>query len=192
MTPYHPESLIGPSQAKTSASTNTLAPWEPIKGLSQVHMEIVRLHVMEGKSVSRINYQLKRYNRGLSGTHIRRILDSPSGRRYASFLSAQLHGGTPGLVTAMEQHLPGAVFVQTEIMYDPLEQARHRLAAADSILDRGGLPKISRQENDAKLPQNITINILPSQHASFAAPPPVIEAEIVPLLDAPSSDNSAD
>lgn len=187
--PYHPESLTGPSQAKTSASTTTQPPWEPIKGLSNVHMEIIRQHV-RGVSVSRIGYALKRYDRDLSSTHIRRIIASPSGRRYASLYSAQIHGGAPGLMDAMSEHLPGAVFVETEIMYDPFAGERHRLSAAQDILDRGGLPKVSRQENDSKLPQTVVINLLPSQLAQFAAPPPVIEASVVEYIEPISSADS--
>lgn len=150
------------------------------------------MNVEDGMSVSKIGYQLKRYNRGMSGTHIRRILDSPKGRRYASFLSAQIHGGVAGLVQAASIHLAGALDVETEIMYDPFEGARHRLSAAQDVLDRGGLPKVSRQENDSKTPTTVIINLLPSQLESFTAAQPTIEANVVPLLDAPSSDNDAD
>jgi len=66
---------------------------------------------------------------------------------------------------------------------------RHRLAAADSIMDRVGPPKISRQENENRAPTMIVFNITASQLSQFAQPQPIIEAEVVQLLDNPSSDN---
>lgn len=184
--PIHPENLTHPSVAKTSASTNTLPPWEPLRGLSELHREVIRKHV-EGLPFSRIGYHLKRQGHRMSKTHMVRVTQSEAGRRYASLYSAQYYGGTHGLTDAMGPLLSGAVDVQAEIMYDPLAGERHRIAAAQDILDRGGLPKVSRQEGDSKTPTTVIINVLPNQMASFAAPPAMIEAEVVPLLDNPPS-----
>ena len=184
--PHHPETLEGPSQAKTSASTNTLAPWDPIRGLSKVHMRVIELHV-DGMPNSKIAYQLKRWDHALSGTHIRRIIESPTGRHYASLYSAHVHGGAPALVQAFSQYAPAAAFVEAEIMLDPLEQTRHKLNAAQDVMDRAGPPKISRQENENKFPTTIIVNLLPSQLSALLAPPPAIEAEYVVLNDQPST-----
>ena len=50
--PTHDENLLYPSQRKTSASTNTLPPWNPIGDLSAAHIEMIKKHV-EGMGATR-------------------------------------------------------------------------------------------------------------------------------------------
>lgn len=109
---------------------------------------------------------------------------------YASFYSAMYYGGLTKLVEAGVQHSPEALFTELQIMRNPLNEPRHRLNAGQDLLDRLGPPKISRQEVENQRPTTIVVNLLPSQLSQFLAAPPVIEAEIVQLLENPSSDNA--
>lgn len=188
MSPYHPNALTGPSLAKTSASTNTEIPWNPINWKAS-YTEMCKQHV-QGIPVSKICYNFKRFGVRITGRHIKRLLESEKGREFVSLYSAQYHGGSLGLLERGSDYLPEATYTEVEIMRNPLEGARHRLNASQDLMDRFGLPKISRQENDSKLPQTVIINLLPSQLAQFAAPPPVIEAHVVELIEPTSSADS--
>ena len=84
---------------------------------------------------------------------------------------------------------PEAVQTQYDVMRDPMAGPRHRLAAAQDHMDRFGIPKISRQENENKTPTMIVVNLLPSQRSQFALPQPTIEAEVVMLPPEVSSAN---
>ena len=167
-----------PSQANSSSS-GTL--YEPV-GWKPVYTEMVRMSV-QGMPVRKIQHTFRRFGVKYSGTHIRRILQSTRGQEMASLMSAQVHGGTEGLQGQLGAFLPEALSVELEIMRHPFEAARHRIVAAQDILDRGGLPKISRQESNSLPPQTIIVNLLPSQMSSFLLPPPVIDAEIVEVSD---------
>lgn len=167
-----------PSQAN-SASSGTR--YEPV-GWLPVYTEMVRMHV-QGMPVRKMQHTFRRFGVQYSGTHIRRILQSSRGQELASLMSAQIHSGAEGLQGQLGTFLPEALSVELEIMRHPFEQARHRLNAAQDVLDRGGLPKVSRQENNSLPPQTIIVNLLPSQMSSFLLPPPVIDAEIVEVSD---------
>jgi hypothetical protein len=187
MTPYHPEKLTHPSQAKTSASTSTETPWDPIY-LNPQHVEMLKQRV-QGIPVSRIVYNFKRFGVQFSSRHIKRVIDSPKGREFASLYSAQLHAGTVGLTTVGAMYAPEALYTEVDIMRNPLSGERHRLNAAQDLMDRTGPPKISRQETENLKPTTIVLNITASQMSQFAAPPAVVEATVVPLLENPSSNN---
>jgi hypothetical protein len=170
-----------PSMQTTSSTT--ASPWEPVR-LSEAHRYMIEQSV-RGVPLRRIQTNLKRFGQHYSGGHIKKVVASHLGQEYASLVSAQVHGGIPGLVEQGAAHLPEAVHVQLAIMRDPLAGERHRLAAAESHLDRFGLPKISRQQLENDRPQVIVINLTPEQHASFLQPPMEIEAETVQLPPAP-------
>lgn len=184
--PTHPENLHFPSQAKTSASTNTLPPWNPIKELSPAHIEMIKRHV-EGMPTTKIRYHMARYGEKYSKTHITRVLQSEKGRQYASLYSALHYGGMQKLVEEGTSYAPEAIAHVLDIMRNPLTGERHRLAAADSIMDRVGPPKISRQENENRAPTMIVFNITASQLSQFAQPQPIIEAEVVMLPEVSSA-----
>jgi len=184
--PTHPENLLYPSQAKTSASTSTQPPWNPIKELYPAHIEIIKQSV-HGLGPTRIRYHMKRLGEEYSKTHIVRVLQSEKGRQYASLYSALHFGGMQKLVEEGTSYAPEAIAHVLDIMRNPLTGERHRLAAADSIMDRVGPPKISRQENENRAPTMIVVNISSSQMSQFMAQPAAIEAEVVHLLENPSS-----
>lgn len=186
--PMHPEHFTHPSQAKTSASTTTQPPWNPIKELSPAHIEIIKQSV-HGLAPTRIRYHMQRLGEKYSKTHIIRVLQSEKGRQYASLYSALHFGGMQKLVEVGSEYAPEAISHVLDIMRNPVTGERHRLAAADSIMDRVGPPKISRQENENRQPTMVVINLLPSQLSQFAMPQPTIEAEVVQLLDNPSSND---
>lgn len=186
--PYHPDALTGPSVGKTSASANTQAPWDPINWKTE-HSRMCELHV-SGMPVSKIVYEFKRYGVRYTSRHIKRVLESPKGRELCSLMSAQRTGGAAGLLERGASYLPEAVYAEASIMRNPLAGDRHRLNASQDIMDRFGLPKVSRQENDAKLPQTVIINLLPEQLKQFAAPPPAIEARVVELPPSYSTTDS--
>jgi len=187
MTPYHPDALTGPSLAKTSASTNTETPWDPTH-LTPQHVEMIKQSVA-GIPISRIVYNFKRFGVKYSSRHIRRVLESPKGREFYSFYSSQFHGGIEGLTHHGASYAPEAMYTELDIMRNPLAGERHRLNASQDLMDRVGPPKISRQESENKTPTNITINLLPSQMSQFLAPPPIVEAEVVQLIEPVSSSN---
>ena len=180
--PTHPENLHFPSQAKTSASTTTLPPWNPIKELSPAHIEIIKQSV-HGLPPTRIRYHMARLGEKYSKTHIIRVLQSEKGRQYASLYSALHFGGMQKLVEVGSEYAPEAISHVLDIMRNPVTGERHRLAAADSIMDRVGPPKISRQESDNKQAVTVFLNLHPSQLSALLAPPPAIEAEYVVLPD---------
>ena len=185
--PTHPENLTHPSQAKTSASTNTEAPWDPTY-LRGEHVEMLKQYV-QGVPISKIVYNFKRYGVKYSSRHILRVLQSPKGRAFASLYSAQLHNGTTGLVEYGAAYSPEALYTEIGLMRNPVVGDRHRLNAAQDIMDRVGPPKISRQETENLKPTTIVLNITASQLSQFAAPPAIMEAEVVPLLEQPSSND---
>ena len=184
--PTHPENLLYPSQAKTSASTSTQPPWNPIKELSPAHIEIIKQSV-HGLGPTRIRYHMKRLGEEYSKTHIVRVLQSEKGRQYASLYSALHFGGMQKLVEEGTSYAPEAIAHVLDIMRNPMTGERHRLAAADSIMDRVGPPKISRQENENRAPTMIVFNITQSQLSQFAQPQPIIEAEVVMLPEVSSA-----
>lgn len=186
--PIHPENLTHPSIANTSASTNTQPPWNPINELTERHKFVIQLRV-QGIPYSKIRYALKRKGTNLSKEHMRRIWESEKGQTYASLYSASYYGGIAGLVETAQALAPEALYETVQIMRDPLAGSRHRLAAADSVMDRVGPVKVSRQEVENKTPTTIIVNLLPSQVSSFYAPLPTIEATVVPLLENPSSND---
>ena len=177
-----------PSQkAAVSASSTTTPDWEPVHWRPQ-YQKMVEMTV-EGLSIGRIQRAFRSYGVKYSGRQISRVLNSQKGREMLSIVSAHKHGGREGLVTHLGMFLPEMLGVEIDIARHPFEATRHRLNAAQDIMDRGALPKISRQEQNALPPQTIVINLLPSQMSSFLLPPPVIDAEIVEIQpDLPSDD----
>lgn len=171
-----------PSAKKTVASTNTRPPWEPV-GLKPVHVQMVRMHV-EGLNVKRIQNFLKGFGIKYSGRQIDRVITSQKGRELAELLEAQKRGE---LVEELGRYVPEAVLTEVEIMRNPFGQDRHRLNAAQDLMDRGGPPKISRQQNDNLPPQTIIVNLTPSQLSAFQAPPTPIEVEAVEIRELPGS-----
>ena len=186
--PTHPENLLYPSQAKTSASTSTQPPWNPIGDLSAIHVEMIKKSV-EGLGPTRIRYHMKRLGHEYSKTHIVRVLQSQKGREFASVYSAMYFGGVTKLVEYGTSLTPEALQTQYDVMRDPLIEPRHRLAAAQDHMDRFGIPKISRQESENKTPTMIVVNLLPSQLSQFAMPQPTIEAEVVMLPEVSSAND---
>jgi hypothetical protein len=186
--PYHPESLTHPSQAKTSASTTTQAPWNPIKELSSAHIEMLKLHV-QGMPTSRIAYALKRWGKRYSKRQIDRVIQSEKGRQYASLYSAMYYGGMPKFVEAGADHAPEAFHTELSMMQNPLTGERHRLAAAQDVMDRMGPPKISRQETPHAQPTTIVVQIAASQLSQFLSAPPLLEAETILLPDVSSAND---
>ena len=187
--PYHPDSLEFPSQAKTSASTNTEVPWNP-NYLSDKHVEMIKQSV-QGIPVSKIAYNFKKYGVKISSRHIHRVLDSPKAREFASLYSAQWHGGTSKLVELGAAYAPEMLYSQIELARNPLTAERHRLSAMQDTMDRVGPAKVSRQEVENRQPTQIVVMLTPSQLSQFAMPQPTIEAEVVPapLLEPPSSND---
>lgn len=185
MSPSHPWSLTDPSQAKTSASTNTEAPWDPIR-LNPQHVEMVKQWV-HGIPVSRIVYNFKRFGVQFSGRHIKRVIESPKGREFASLYSGQVHGGIQGLTFQGMSYAPEAFYTEVDLMRNPAVGERHRLSASQDIMDRVGPVKVSRQETENKQPTTIIVNLLPGQMQQFLTPPPAMEAEAVILPELPSS-----
>lgn len=186
--PYHPDKLTHPSQAKTSASTSTQPPWNPIGDLSPAHIEMLKQHV-HGMPMSKIVYHLKRQGVKYSHRQISRVIESEKGRQYASLYSALYFGGMTKLVEEGASHAPEALHTELSIMRNPLSGNRHRLAAAADLMDRTGPIKVSRQEVANQQPTQVFITLSPSQLSQFAAPPAEIEAEVVTLLEQPSSNN---
>jgi len=177
-----------PSVRGGSTSTATTQdPWEPTH-LKPQHVEMIKQYV-QGISPSRIAYNFKRYGVRYSQRQIQRVLKSAKGEEFASFYSAQLHGGTTGLTYHGALYAPEAMYTEIDIMRNPLAGERHRLGAAQDLMDRVGPPKISRQETENLKPTTIVLNITASQLSQFASPPAIVEAEVVPLLEQPSSNN---
>ena len=185
--PYYPDKLTEPSQRKLSASTNTEPPWNPVR-LSEAHVEMIKQYV-HGVPIAKIANNFKRYGVPYSGRQIYRVVTSPRGQEFASLYSAHVNGGTQRLVEYGAAYSPEAMYTELGIMRNPLGADRHRLAAAQDLMDRVGPPKISRQETDNQQPTTVIINLTPSQLSQFAMPPAMIEAEVVALLDQPGSTN---
>lgn len=185
--PTYPDARIFPSAARTSASTLTQPNWEPTH-LKPEHVEMIKQHV-HGIPVTRIVYNFKRFNVHYSSRQVKRVLDSQKGKEFASFYSAQMHGGIEGLTFHGSQYAPEAMYTELDLMRNPLVGERHRLNAAQDLMDRVGPPKISRQETENKQPTTVVINLLPSQISQFLAPPAIIEAEAVKLIEPVSSAN---
>lgn len=184
--PYHPEALTHPHVGGGSTSTaTTLPPWDPVH-LTPQHVEMIKQHV-HGIPASRIRYNFKRFGVEFSQRQIGRVLQSQKGREFASFYSAQVHGGTAGLTYHGALYAPEAMYTEVDIMRNPLAQERHRLAASQDLMDRVGPPKISRQENTNPQPTTIVVNLLPSQVSQFLTPPAQVDAEVVLLPEPPSS-----
>lgn len=174
-----------PSAKKTSASTTTQPPWEPVH-LKPAHIEMVRMH-SEGVNIKRIQNFLKRFGVKYSARQIDRVITSQKGRELAAMFKAQKDGGREALVDYISRYLPEAISTEVDIMRHPFGEDRHRLNAAQDLLDRGGLPKISRQQNDSLPPQTIIVNLTPSQLSAFQAPPAPIEVEAVEIRELPPS-----
>jgi hypothetical protein len=83
--------------------------------------------------------------------------------------------------------MPEAIYTELDIMRNPMTGERHRLGAAQDLMDRFGPPKISRQETDNKQPTQVFITLSASQLSQFALPPPTVSAEIVLLPEVSSS-----
>lgn len=187
--PTYPSAHSLPSVRNTSASTTTQPDWEPVR-LSLQHTEMIKQHV-HGIPVTRIVYNFKRFGVNYSRRQVERVLKSQKGQEFASLYSAQVHGGIEGLTYRGAMYAPEALYTELDIMRNPLAGERHRLGAAQDVMDRVGPPKISRQETENKVPQTIVINLLPSQLSQFLQPPVAIEAEVVPL-SLPSSSAADD
>ena len=175
-----------PSVGGGSTSTaTTQPPWEPIR-LSSQHVEMIKQHV-HGIPMSRIAYNFKRFGVRYSQRQISRVIQSAKGQEFASLYSAQMHGGIEGLTYRGATYSPEALYTEIDIMRNPLAGERHRLGAAQDLMDRVGPPKISRQETENRQPTTVVINLLPSQLSQFLLPQPMIEAEVVHLLEQPSN-----
>lgn len=185
--PHHPESLHFPSIATGSSSFTSQPPWNPVH-LSPQHVEMIKQYV-QGIPPSRIAYNFKRYGVTYSNRQIKRVIDSQKGREFASFYSAQLHGGTAGLTYHGALYAPEAMYTEVDIMRNPLVGARHQLGAAQDLMDRVGPPKISRQETENKQPTTIVVHISASQMSQFHSPPTLVQAEVVALPELPSSND---
>ena len=175
------------SQKKTSASTNTQGPWEPVNW-KPAYTQMVRMTV-DGLSPGRIQRHFRKYGVDYSGRQISRVVNSQKGMELASLMSVQQNGGSEALQNALGEFLPEALSVELDIMRHPYEATRHRLVAAQDLMDRGKLPKLSRQESTALPPQTINVYLSPSQMSSFLLPPPVIDAEIVEIISDRSTDD---
>lgn len=186
--PTYPSAHSLPSVRNTSASTTTQPDWEPVN-LSLPQMEMIKQHV-HGIPVTRIAYNFKRFGHPYSSRQIQRVLKSQKGREFASLYSAQVHGGIEGLTYRGAMYAPEALYTELDIMRNPLAGERHRLGAAQDVMDRVGPPKISRQETENKQPTTVVINLLPSQLSQFLQPPVAIEAEVVQLVEPISSANN--
>ena len=184
---WYPDKITGPSQAKAIASTDTQAPWEP-NYLSDKHIEMLKQHV-QGIPTSKIVMNFKKYGVSISNRQVNRVLVSAKGREFASLYSAQWHGGTAKLVEMGAGYSPEAVYTEVELMRNPLTAERHRLGAAQDVMDRFGPPKISRQETETRQPTTVIVNLLPGQMQQFLTPPPAIEAETVALPETVSSND---
>ena len=184
--PTYPSAHTFPSAARTSASTLSQPDWEPVH-LKPQHVEMIKQHV-HGIPVTRIVYNFKRFGVEYSRRTVERVIKSHKGQEFASFYSAQVHGGIEGLTYHGATYAPEAMYTEIDIMRNPFVGERHRLGAAQDLMDRVGPPKISRQETENKVPQTIVINLLPSQLSQFLQPPVAIEAEVVPL-SLPSSNH---
>src|SRR6267378_3137368 len=185
--PTHPENLTHPSLAGSFPSTSTQSAWEPVH-LSPAHVEMIKQWV-QGIPKSRIAYNFKRFGVRYSQRQIQRVINSEKGMQFASLYSAQLHGGIAGLTHEGALYAPEAFYTEIDIMRNPLTGDRHRLAAAQDLMDRTGPVKVSRQESSNSQPTTVVINLLPSQISQFLAPPAVVEAKVVQLLENPSSSN---
>jgi len=185
--PTHPENLTHPSIAGSFPSTSTQSAWEPVH-LSPAHVEMIKQWV-QGIPKSRIAYNFKRFGVRYSQRQIQRVINSEKGMQFASLYSAQLHGGIAGLTHEGALYAPEAFYTEVDLLRNPLVGDRHRLNAAQDIMDRVGPPKISRQETDNVRPTTIVVNLLPSQVSQFLTAPPVVEAEVVLLPDPTSSNN---
>ena len=173
-----------------SLATTAVAPhwWQP-KHLSEVHRYAIR-EWARGVSIAHITANIRRMgHRSPTPLHLRRVMKTEAGQQYLSFCSAQIAKRLDGLIEHGQQFVPDAAVAELNMLNNPLTPERHRLSAAQDWMDRFGPPKISRQEAENKIPQTVIINLLPSQLAQFTAPPPVIEAEVVPLLANPSSND---
>jgi hypothetical protein len=144
---------------------------------------------VQGLSQSKIAYALKRWGKRYSQRQIIRVLQSEKGRQYASLYSAMYYGGLSGLVEAGASHAPEALHTELSMMQNPLTAQRHRLAAAQDVMDRVGPPKISRQENQNPQPTTVVINLLPSQVSQFLTVPVAIEAQAVLLPEVSSAND---
>jgi hypothetical protein len=147
---------------------------------------MIKKHV-EGMGATRIRYHMKRMGEEYSKTHIVRVIQSAKGREVGSLYSALYYGGMNKLVEQATAYAPEALSTVLGIMRNPIAGSRHQLAAADSIMDRVGPVKVSRQETENKAPTMIVVNVLSSQLSQFNSPQPTIEAEVVQLLEQPSS-----
>lgn len=185
--PTHPENLTHPSLRGSFPSTSTQSAWEPVH-LKPQHVEMIKQWV-QGIPKSRIAYNFKRFGVRYSLRQIERVINSEKGQQFASLYSAQFHGGIAGLTHEGALFAPEAFYTEVDIMRNPLTGERHRLGAAQDIMDRVGPPKISRQETENLKPTTIVLNITASQLSQFAAPPAIMEATVVPLLEALSSND---
>lgn len=185
--PQYPSDMTYPTSGKTIASTNTEPQWEPVH-LKPQHVEMIKQHV-QGIPITRIAYNFKRFGVAYSHRQIDRVLKSAKGQEFASFYSAQLNGGTVGLTFHGAMYAPEAMYTEIDIMRNPLAGERHRLNASQDLMDRVGPPKISRQETENRQPTTIIVNLTASQLSQFQNAPAMVEAEVVPLLDTPSSAN---
>jgi|ERR1041385_507572 hypothetical protein len=186
--PYHPEALTHPHQHAEPSSTATRLPdWEPAR-LKPQHVEMIKQFV-QGIPISRIHYNFKRFGVNYSNRQITRVIQSAKGQEFASLYSAQLHGGIAGLTHEGAVYAPEAFYTEVDIMRNPVVAERHRLNAAQDVMDRTGPVKMSRTEIENRQPTQIFITLSPSQLSQFALPPAQIETEAITLLEAPSTDD---
>jgi hypothetical protein len=183
----YPEPSAGGLAYLPSGSTWSVEKaWEPVRW-TELYTSLVEMHVA-GIPIAKMPRILKRFGgKRLSPRQISRVLNSHKGQELASLMSIKLHQGLDALQTKLGDFAPEAIGVELDIMRNPFSAERHRVAAAQDILDRGGLPKVSRQEVQNQLPTTVILNILPSQLSALLAPPPIIEAEIIELDRLPSS-----
>ena len=174
----------------TTSSASTAVQWQP-RSLSPAHRFALEQAAM-GLPMRVIRNGLKRYGETLSARQIARVVKSPLGQEYMSMVSAQLGGGIVALVQHAARIVPEAMHTEMSVMRNPLTGERHRLNAAQDLMDRLGPPKVSREQSDNKVSQTIIVNLTPAQFKSFTEPLPIVEAELVQLPEVSSANDDQD
>jgi hypothetical protein len=138
----------------------------PGKGLVSLRArqrEAARLHVL-GWSNKRIGAEL-----GYAVATVSQWLRLALVRDYIRLLEAVRERGALAVYDQLQrEYLPEAVATEVDIMRKDEARDADRLNAAQDILDRSGLPKVSRQQLGRAGPSLIQINITEAQARAFA------------------------
>lgn len=183
--PVNPEDF-GPSQGGPTIPEPKY--WEPQDssfGEHQIYYQWCRL-AAQNVPYARIARISKKWGHKYTAHHIRRVILSRIGQQLVTLYRAQNDRGIEGLQQEISTYIPEALNTAIEVNRDSRAEWKHRIHAAENIMDRGGLPKISRQQNETRMPTTVVLNILPQQLQQLLAPPPAITAEVV-QIDEPES-----